>query len=354
MEKSLATYHPMTFKEFVSFNDINLNEIMVDKIFHNIRNDMPIYIDESMIEYFGYSGIMKKQRERLRDLIESNFTEYQNKLWYSYNNKEYVSFCEKTQSSLESDQSDSKKTTQDNIQDNILDQHTVYPPAPTGRGTSTTKHLLVMPKLFKEMLMLCQTDKGKQVRRYYIDMMDVMELYIRFQNQVQIKSLNGQLADIKLMLSNSEKKREAEFNKLMGVATETKTTLDETNQNIQRILPERVRISKVPTIKNHVFVILKDTSDTEGFPYYVLRRQEHSINNAIQKVKDNFPNIKIYIKIKHAGSIHFWNEVKSSHLKNNIVHTSGNSNWFKIEDMTGSEFKQELRQLDAIKLNTAE
>jgi hypothetical protein len=137
-----------------------------------------------------------------------------------------------------------------------------------------------------------------------------------------------------------------QIQELLGYAKDTKTTLDKTNTVLQKILPERVCISKVPTIKNHVFVILKDTADTDGFPYYALRRQEHSINKAIKKVKDSFPDVVIYLKIKHAGSIHFWNEVKVSTLKENIVHIPGTSNWFGIKDMTGSEFKKELKKLD--------
>jgi hypothetical protein len=368
MENSLATQNQMTFKQFVLFNNIELDSIMVDKIFHNIRNDIPIYMDEPMIEYFGYSGKMKEQRFCLVRLINDNFIEYQNKLWHSYKNKEYIEFCEKTHKSLE-ELNCSSKNNEEKTEISLL-----YPPAPTGRGTSTTKHLLVMPKLFKEMLMLAQTDKGKQVRRYYIDMMEVMELYIKFQNQVQIKSLNVNIAslktdltemktimsDQKTMLSDqktmlSDQKtimlgQTTEIHKLLGYAQETKSTLDTTNTNLQKILPERVRISKVPTIKNHVFVILKDTTDTDGFPYYALRRQEHSINNAIRKVKDNFPDVVVYLKIKHAGSIHFWNEVKVSTLKENIIHTTGTSNWFGLKDMTCSEFKKEIKKIDTEKL----
>jgi hypothetical protein len=383
MENSLATQNQMTFKQFVLFNNIDLDTIMVDKIFHNIRNDIPIYMDESMIEYFGYSGNLKIQRKSLAQLIETNFIEYQNKLWHSYKNKEYIEFCENNQKSLK-DFDLSFKNNEEKTEISSL-----YPPASTGKSASRIKHLLVMPKLFKEMLMLAQTDKGKQVRRYYIDMMEVMELYIKFQNQVQIKSLNVNIAslktnltEMKTMLSDQktimlderklnaderklnaderklrveEEKRQADrYNNLFGKAVETKSILDTTNTNLQKILPERVRISKVPTIKNHVFVILKDTTDTDGFPYYALRRQEHSINNAIKKVKDKFPDVVVYLKIKHAGSIHFWNEVKVSTLKENIVHTDGTSNWFGIKDMTGSEFKKELKKLDKIKLNADE
>jgi phage anti-repressor protein len=158
MENSLATQNQMTFKQFVLFNNIELDSIMVDKIFHNIRNDIPIYMDEPMIEYFGYSGSLKTQRLSLNVLINTNFIEYQNQLWHSYKNKEYIEFCEKTQKSL-----------------------SLYPPAPTGRGISTTKHLLVMPKLFKAMLMLCQTERGKRIRNYFLDIEEVMILYIKYQ-----------------------------------------------------------------------------------------------------------------------------------------------------------------------------
>jgi hypothetical protein len=401
MEKSLAVQNQMTFKEFVTFNNIDLDGVMVDKIFHNINNNMPIYMDEFMIEYFGYSGIMKKQRESLVKLIETNFSEYQNQLWHSYKNKEYIEFCEKN---LKPDQSGFKnlksgrsdfKNNDENLEDQsrsskINDKFSaLYPPAPTGKSAARIKHLLIMPKLFKEMLMLAQTDKGKQVRRYYIDMMEVMELYIKFQNTVQVKSLNCQLSDIKTILLESkaesdkrqiesdkrqieyekqradakiesdkrqieyeknqiesEKKHDDRFDKLYGKA-------EETHKDLQKILPERVRISKVPLIKNHVFVILKDNADTDGFPYYALRRQNNSINSAIQKIQNDYPNVVIYFKIKHAGSIHFWNEVKFSHLKENINKLNG-TNWFGLKNMTGSDFKKEIKKLDTEKLNSKE
>ena len=59
LNDSLVTNIQMTFKEIISFNNIDLDSIMVDKLFHNINNDLPIYMDESMVEYFGYSGLIK-------------------------------------------------------------------------------------------------------------------------------------------------------------------------------------------------------------------------------------------------------------------------------------------------------
>jgi len=161
LENSLAVQAQMTFKEFISFNNIDLDSIMVDKVFHNIRNDMPIYMDESMVEYFGYSGIILEQRKSINNLLKTNFIEYQNKLWHSYKNREYAEFCEKTEEKL--------------------DISSIYPPAPTGKSAARIKHLLVSPKLFKSMLMLCQTERGKRIRNYFLDMEEAMILYIKYQ-----------------------------------------------------------------------------------------------------------------------------------------------------------------------------
>jgi hypothetical protein len=155
MENSLA--HKMTFKEFVCFNEIGLDGIMVDKIFHNIHTNIPIYMDESMIAYFGYSGDFKQQKKRLKELIENNFSDYKDQLWHSYKNKEYLEFCE------------------------IHKEKLLYPKAPTGKSASRIKHLLVYPKIFKSMLMLCQTERGKRIRNYFLDIEEVMILYIKYQ-----------------------------------------------------------------------------------------------------------------------------------------------------------------------------
>jgi hypothetical protein len=143
--------------------------------------------------------------------------------------------------------------------------------------------------------------------------MEVMEIYIKFQNTVQIESLNVQLVDIKLMLTNSEKhrieakaeseknrieakaesdaeskKREADFNKLMGIATETKDELKETNTTLKEVAKQRVEIDKLDLKKHPKFIILKDPNDDQ-MPYYAIRRQQESIQDAIDEREGKIP-----------------------------------------------------------------
>jgi rRNA maturation protein Rpf1 len=121
-----------------------------------------------MLEYFGYKGNLEIQRNTLKKIIETNFSEYQNKLWYPYTNTEYLEFYNDNKENISR-----------------------YPSVSTANNT-TTKHLLIMPNLFKEIA-LYQTDPSSKICRYYIDMMDISSLFAKFQNTQQVYLINDQL-----------------------------------------------------------------------------------------------------------------------------------------------------------------
>ena len=78
---------------------------------------------------------------------------------WDFKNKDYIEY----RKSLLADHSDHKNS--DKSTGNPEETHDInVPPPQRGRGKANAKHLLVAPKLFKEMLMVCQTEKGKQVR----------------------------------------------------------------------------------------------------------------------------------------------------------------------------------------------
>jgi hypothetical protein len=278
LENSLNNDVNLTFNQFIKFNEIGLDEIKVDNFFHNLQNNIPIYMDETMIGYFGYSGSLKKQKERLTDLIEENFIEYKDQLYYGYDNKGYTKYLE----NLKSDQSDFK-----NI-DEKFDIASICPEASVGKSASRIKHTLIMPKLFKEMLMLYQTEKGKQVRSFYINMLDVFNLYIEFQNNFTIKTKDCKIDNLLLQLKDdrkksdeNERKSEERFNRLMNKTEESSNKADTeykkaeiSRQKLDRVLPQRVETNKLENGEKQQVLILHDR-DATGLEYnlYVLRVQ---------------------------------------------------------------------------------
>lgn len=82
LENSLNNDVNLTFNQFIRFNDIGLYEIKIDNFFHNLQNNILIYMDETMISYFGYSGSLKHQIESVKKIIKDNFSEHENQLYY--------------------------------------------------------------------------------------------------------------------------------------------------------------------------------------------------------------------------------------------------------------------------------
>ena len=367
----------LTIKEFVETTEFNINPETFDILFMNINDEgIPIYINSSMLDWMGYKGKSMKQKQLLKELLNRNFDE--NTDYKILKNLEYKEFFKEENKKI--------KDTQISI------FNSTFPEPAKGPSARSITHLIIMPDAFRSLCMMINTDKGKQIRKYYITLEKLIKAYNLYQTIYRSQEAeramtckDDKIDEILLMLANSDEKykatqvkadeerakadeertkaneartkaneartkadeerakSEARFQKLLGVAEDTKT-------DIQKILPERVRVSKVPTHKNHIFVILKDPDDTEGYPYYAIRRQKSSINSTIQKIKNDYTNIKVILKVEHAGSIHFWNEVKFSHLENNITHTNQN-NWFNIKNIEESAFKKAIKNLDIAKLN---
>ena len=360
LEKSIKSGINMKFTDFIKFNAINLNESYVDTFFHNLQSDIPIYMSEQMIEYFGYKGTPKVQKESLNYLISENFLDYKNELYYVYDNKKYVEFRKEKEEILKTLESGVKK----------IDE--LYP-LKTGKNMSKVKHILVSPKLFKEMLMLCNTEKGKQVRRYYLDIVDVMELYIQYQNKLTINTLEQKLdyTNVQLTITNTQliderkgaaeerkcaaeerKKSDERFNKLLDIAEDSKeeilekiVELEESRTDLSNVVNDRVSTKRVPTDKYNYLVILKDTADDE-VPYYILRTQEKSVNARIALLKKKYTTINEIFRIYTPNATKAWISICNKYAAN--ILKSATPNWFALNELTEAEFKANILDMDMV------
>ena len=314
-----------------------------------------------MIEYFGYKGTKFHQMESIKKIINENFLEHKNELYFEYDNKQYIEFRKEKEESLTSELSDVKK----------IDE--LYP-LKTGKNMSKVKHILVAPKLFKEMLMLCNTEKGKRVRRYYLDIVDVMELYIQFQNKLTIATLEQKLDNISLQLTDERKcaseervkaearfqeerkkadeerkKADERFNKLLGVAEDTKeevlekiSELAETRLDLSNVVNDRVSTKRVPNNRYEYLVILKDSEDA-SMPYYVLRTQRKSVSRRITSIQKDY-NVEEIFRIYTPNSTKAWLSICDKLSAK--IRKSPTPNWFSLRNITEQELKNYILAMD--------
>ena len=279
---------------------------------------------------------------------------------------------------------------------------TLYPNPIIARGVINTIHLLIMPRLFKEILMLCNTDKGKQVRSFYLNMVDVFELYTKYQNKLIVTTLEQKLDKMSLTMVESNQKAEDErkrseerfqderkqaekerkqseerFNTLMNrtglihdtlinteskldianvtlINTESKldianVTLANTESKLDRILPQRVELHKLDSFDIPCVIILQDMdAKFDEYNLYVLRIQSGSIKSAIKKFKNKNESINVITvyRSQQPNAVAFWKIVRANEDLIHEINKCPKENWFGLNNMTTDEFINILNEIE--------
>jgi phage anti-repressor protein len=360
----------MTIKEFIDTTEFNINPETFDILFMNINDeDIPIYIDNDMLNWMGYEGKTDaKKRQNCKELIQSNFEEETD--YKILKNSSYKKFLE----------CESKKIRYTDI--SITESN--FPEPAKGPSANTIKHLIVMPDAFRSLCMMINTDKGKQIRKYYITLEKLIKSYNLYQTiyrgqeaeramsckgdkidnlllemKKQTSTLETQRIESEKQTSKIEmqriesEKQTLEIRELLGYAKDSKTAvselseeLKETNTTLKSVSKQRVDIDKLDFNKHPKFIILKDPNDDQ-MPYYAIRRQKESLQEAIDEITEKYPELKIWLKIPQPNAIAFFNIIKKE-LKPYMIR---DGNWFGLKDIEPREFKQKVKLLNRKRTN---
>lgn len=162
IQKLISTYeHQLDISEYIDAIGCDIEQLYIDKFWNNISDDKWIYIDDDMLKWIGYKSENNeyKLKKRYIQLLENNFTEDEE---YKYlNASEIKSFYEEINSHEET--------------------------AIAYNTHNKVKHILVAPDCFKESLMLIQTDRSKQIRKYYLSLERVFKSYLNYCNAFKDK-----------------------------------------------------------------------------------------------------------------------------------------------------------------------
>ena len=208
----------LTLKEFITATEFKIDKWSMDKFFHNIKDDVPLYIDDETIKWFGYRGKLDKQKEKIKKILQKNFAEYENKLWFDYSNENYTKFYLENPTVVQIDE--------------VVGLN-VYPDPKDVKGNNT-KHMIVYPDIFKMLIMLATTKCKFRIMDYYITLEDLVKKYFKY--QCEFYKLNY----------------DSEYNKIM----ELKSTNDYTRQmsvnQLDRDLDQKYRIGCVYFIQEQI------------------------------------------------------------------------------------------------------
>ena len=252
----------LTLKEFITATDFAVDKWSMDKFFHNIKDDVPIYMDQHNIEWFGYSGNFDNQKLQIRELLKNNFAEYKNKLWFEYSNKDYVKFYEKNPNTLR------------------------YPDPTDFKGKNKTKHMIVELYIFKMLIMLANAKSKFRIMDYYITLEELIKKYSQYQvEQLKVSnfSLVYKLDQMQIKADEESKRQEDRFNKLIGVATDSKDQVAKMDSKLDKVMPNYVELEDLPAGDAPQVIIMRDRDAEPGeLNLYVIRCQARDLNSRIK------------------------------------------------------------------------
>lgn len=175
IEKALAVPELLTITEFIKVVEYPIDTFMIDRFWNTMNEDKLIYVDMDLIDWMGFTGEDRNKKHSFMRIVE-NSGEYLYK-----SNSEYSEFILGLSSS-----------------------NAIYPPAASGRGVVNTKHLLLTPDCLRAVMMRVNTQRGDQVRAYYISLEKLFKSYIQYQNSFREIQMRVQLErDQKLLLESA-------------------------------------------------------------------------------------------------------------------------------------------------------
>jgi hypothetical protein len=388
IERALASSRLvlLSFHEFMKVTGYKMDKYLVDKFFHSIKEDIPIYLDNELIKWCGYSGELYKQKQLLMNLIKKY-----NIPLIEFDNNEYDEFrtnvvklytprsiqkssnidTKNEDGDVESESEEESKS--DNSEDEFdTDSYNdvltnVYPEVDRSNGKGKTKHILITPDDFRMLAMRLPTDKGIQTCRYYIEFEKLVKEYVNY--QVQFLSRRGELLEIELKESReerrldrikyeqdrkkAEKSREELRNTLDDVRdelTEMHDLVEESNEEIQTLtnqlntaVEDRVpQTANRSTRERFILMQLHDT-DPEVHEFYVIRTQNRSVNSAINRLRDRFPNAtRVLTIICQPNATNLYNRIKER-LGDMIDYTG---NYISPIELTHNAFIRRIHRIN--------
>jgi hypothetical protein len=187
----------LTLNQFITHTEFKVDAYSMNKFFYNLDNEIPIYADKSVIEWFGFKGTYLDQKKKIKNLLKNNFAEYENIYWFDYTNQEYETYYNKNSVGLMSPT------------ENCPNKSDLYP-NPTEfklNGMAKTKHLVIHPMIFKHIVLMADTQKSMEIRDYYITLEDLIKKFTQYQseaNKIENKSLKQLLKDNNILMNRMD------------------------------------------------------------------------------------------------------------------------------------------------------
>ena len=139
-------YKLLSVQEILYVINYSINDLYIDKFWNNIEDDKWIYLDNELIDWFGYKEISKGKELILR-LLNKNFKIDED--FKIYNNEN-------------------------------LPEDFHSPPGGEWKFGNVTKHIVLSGDCFKELCLFTNTNKSREIKYYFLEIEKIFKFYNKY------------------------------------------------------------------------------------------------------------------------------------------------------------------------------
>jgi len=319
----------LTIEEFVAITAYPINPIMFNYFWQVILNNHCTHVGTVLLEYFGYEGDSRKQKQN------------------------FVSMLKRTKIPYQELTSKDDLTAYPTIQAEIAE-------LPHEAAVASSKWLIMKPYDIKNAIMQLKTKNGDAIRKYYIDLEELIRTYISYQSickereaQRKITSLEEtnrqilkQLAEIKLqnedLLEQGERQLEEH--------SDTQDQLDDMKDMMRIVLPDRAIHPKNTAIQDKFTLLkrVKTIDNNQRTSYYVIRGQKSYTDMTITRFRREFTSVDVLLAFERTPNSSALFNVAKEEMKKmkkaGEITISGNI--ISLQTITEQELVQRLQTIN--------
>jgi len=316
----------LTIEEFVAITAYPINPIMFNYFWQVILNNHCTHVGTVLLEYFGYEGDSRKQKQN------------------------FVSMLKRTKIPYQELTSKDDLTAYPTIQAEIAE-------LPHEAAVASSKWLIMKPYDIKNAIMQLKTKNGDAIRKYYIDLEELIRTYISYQSickereaQRKITTLEQRLERIELqnniLLRQNEDLLE-QGERQLEEHSDTQDQLDDMKDMMRIVLPDRAIHPKNTAIQDKFTLLkrVKTIDNNQRTSYYVIRGQKSYTDMTITRFRREFTSIDVLLAFeKTPNSSTLFNVAKEEMKKAGEILISGNI--IALQTITEQALVERLRQIN--------
>ena len=267
--------------DFIKVTKFTLNMVMFNYFWQVLVGNTSLHLTTGVLEWFGYEGEAKKQKENFIRMLQRND----------------IAYSELTQKDEEIE-----------LYPTIKEEIQLLP-----SNVKHSKFLIMEPNDLKMAIMQLKTKNGHIIRQYYIDLEELLKMYVEYtlyfnhrESQRKITNLEQMMLELKVsnrQLELSNQKQE-QYMRSLGITLEEVKDQNDVLIEDNKVVKHKLGIAvedraplPLDVRKQERFILLK-RNDPDYYTYYTIRAQNEYVQRKLKTEKLHFKNMKVLLDFK--------------------------------------------------------